>query len=253
MDRRPLAVALTLGVIRVPWRDRRNDVVTMESYWDSLADQDAGFYTATAHRHLDARYFVAGGTEASSFVDKFNLPNGQSDSLLEIGCGIGRMTQSFSSMYSRVFAVDISSVMLAKAKNALAGCPNVELRKVSGDGKLPFKEASFSAVFSYIVLQHIPSQEVQQKYIAETSRVLVPGGVAAIQLRRANPYAKARNVSARMVHSVQSRNVSHPAWKGASLSKSQLRQISLVNSTMTLDHPNLLHRWIRIEKKPLEA
>ena len=188
--------------------DRVPDI--MRSFWDKAADEDPGFYTATAHHSLDANYFQGGQSEARYYVETFNLPNNLAHndnkgqwtdaprSLLEIGCGAGRMTKSFSAMYDSVSAVDISDVMLQQAKTVLAGCRNVQLSKVPGDGSLPFGDDAFDVVFSYIVLQHIPARSIQERYISEAIRVLKPGGMAALQLRRRNPYALGRNLSARL-------------------------------------------------------
>jgi SAM-dependent methyltransferase len=52
-----------------------------------------------------------------------------------------------------------------------------------GDGATlePIPDDSADFVFSFTVLQHIPRVSVIEGYLAETARILRPGGVAALQ------------------------------------------------------------------------
>ena len=51
---------------------------------------------------------------------------------------------------------------------------------VEGDGtKMPFPDSSLSGAVSFIMLHHVPSAALQDRLIAETFRVLKPGGAFA--------------------------------------------------------------------------
>ncbi|MCA8956613.1 MAG: methyltransferase domain-containing protein, partial [Planctomycetes bacterium] len=70
--------------------------------------------------------------------------------------------------------VDVSGVMVAKARERLADLPNVSF--LEGDGwHLPLPDGAVDLVFSHIVFQHVPRPAVRS-YLAESFRVLRPGG-----------------------------------------------------------------------------
>ncbi len=75
--------------------------------------------------------------------------------VLDFGCGVGRITLPLAEMCDRVIGVDISSTMVAEAvKNANSkNVKNVEFIQ-SADGIAESKER-FDLVHSFIVIQHI--------------------------------------------------------------------------------------------------
>jgi len=75
--------------------------------------------------------------------------------MLEVGCGAGRMTGSFASLFETVYALDISQEMIQVAKSE------------SG--------AVLEFVFSYFVMQHLPTEDLALAYIREMLRVLKGG------------------------------------------------------------------------------
>jgi len=104
------------------------------------------------------------------------------DTVLDAGCGSGRYLNRFSDLKAFVVGVDVSIPMLKRAKEKSARKENVFL--VRGDiSNLPFKAASFNAVVSIAVLQHLPpkkyfvvNEEPCKKAVKEFVRVLKPGG-----------------------------------------------------------------------------
>jgi SAM-dependent methyltransferase len=93
---------------------------------------------------------------------------------LDFGCGVGRLTQALARSFSSCVGVDISQQMIQKAEsfNQHANCRFV----ANSDARLPFTDASFSFVYSNIVLQHVP-RRYSMEYLKEFVRVLAPGGV----------------------------------------------------------------------------
>ena len=152
----------------------------------------------------NARYFVNTKTAASKDVNEFDLrESGEyvyeryvagdpflasvlndptKDKVLEIGSGIGRMTEFFPKHFKKVSSVDISEAMLESAKKRLMHFPEVEL-KLSGGRTLDFSDNNFYLVFSYQTLQHIPTKELLSESLKEIYRTLKPGGVAKLHLR----------------------------------------------------------------------
>ena len=101
--------------------------------------------------------------------------------MLEVGCGAGRMTASFARRFASVYALDISEEMQNLAKQHLAEFQNIHW--VLGDGTslsaIPSESVDF--VFSYLVLQHLPTEDLAMSYVKEMLRVLKQGGMLLFQ------------------------------------------------------------------------
>lgn len=97
--------------------------------------------------------------------------------LLEGGCGTGRMTPSFAAKCDRLVAVDFSlrSLQRNRAKLRKQGVKNVDL--IQADlCHLPFRSEVFDRVVSCQVLEHIPTPESRLMAVQGLSRVLSRGG-----------------------------------------------------------------------------
>lgn len=100
--------------------------------------------------------------------------------VLEIGCGAGRITQMLVHAFDRVIAVDISPDMIAYAKTRVPD-ELISWRVGNGDS-LPCAGALVDAVFSCQVFQHFPDNAAQLAMFGEIARVLKPGGTFLIDL-----------------------------------------------------------------------
>lgn len=159
--------------------------------WDKKARENARYYVNTKTAlskdvnefdlresgNYDYERYVAGDPVLVSIL---NDP--VKDRVLEVGCGIGRMTEFFPKHFKKVSGVDISEVMLESAKKRLAHLPEVEL-KLSNGKTLDFPDNSFHLVFSYQTLQHVSTKELLLQNLKEIHRTLKPGGVAKLHLR----------------------------------------------------------------------
>jgi ubiquinone/menaquinone biosynthesis C-methylase UbiE/DNA-binding transcriptional ArsR family regulator len=98
--------------------------------------------------------------------------------LLDIGTGTGRVLELLAPRISRGLGIDASKAMLALARSRLsrAGCAHCAVRL--GDMyRLPLADASFDLVVLQMVLHYA---EDPAGVLAETARVLRPGGVAIV-------------------------------------------------------------------------
>ena len=91
------------------------------------------------------------------------------------------MTAHLAERFDRVLALDVSPVMLARARTAVTA-PNVEFRVVSGERLDGVADGVADAVVCYLVLQHLPRRAVVVAYLHEIARVLAPAGEAFVQL-----------------------------------------------------------------------
>ncbi|OGF64209.1 hypothetical protein A2661_00495 [Candidatus Giovannonibacteria bacterium RIFCSPHIGHO2_01_FULL_45_24] len=159
--------------------------------WNGLAKKNARYYANTktpSGRDVnefelretglaDYEKYVAGDALLARVLAKSNP-----SSTLEIGCGLGRMTEFFPRHFAKTCAIDISDVMVESAKKRLADTKNIDF-KIS-DGKIiAFPDNHFNFVFSYQTLQHIPARGILAAKFKEIYRTLKPGGIAKLHLR----------------------------------------------------------------------
>jgi len=115
-----------------------------------------------------------------------SLGNFQDKIVLEIGVGVGRMTEFFGQDFKMVHGIDIAPGMLSIAHKRLCPFSNIELIENEGD-TIPFPDEKFDLIFSYLVFKHLPNTALIQNYFEEIARSLKPSGLAKIHLRTGPP------------------------------------------------------------------
>ena len=98
-------------------------------------------------------------------------------SILEIGCGIGRLTEAIANNAPacQLHGIDISPEMLA-----LTPKPTKVKYNLCDGIKIPYADESFDSVYSMLTFQHI-DDTAMQCYIKEVHRVLKDNGVFRFQ------------------------------------------------------------------------
>ncbi len=159
-----------------------SDIASLESAWESLAQRDALHAILTDETKAGGRWDVAefmgtGDAEIETVLrhlDGLGCTPEWNGTALDFGCGVGRLTQALGRQFAACVGVDISRSMIEKAQslNQYDHCRYVQNSEV----RLPFADASFSFIYSNIVLQHIPPR-LAKEYLREFVRVLTPGGM----------------------------------------------------------------------------
>lgn len=204
-----------------------------KDYWNDAARDNAAWHIATRHRSESAQFFESGRREVDEFLAYGGVDLKDTDVLLEIGCGVGRMTRRLAERSGRVVACDVSGEMIAKARVNLADLHNIDYREVTGDGDLDLADTSVDAVFSYITMQHVPTAAAQERYFAESLRVLAPGGWALIQFRRSGILPRLIDWAGHLGHVVRGRRTMNRAWRGSRIKEQTLRDFA--SDTVTID------------------
>jgi SAM-dependent methyltransferase len=178
----------------------RRHVARMRRDWDRRALENARHYVATGQTAWsDREFFEAGEQEIRDHIlnDLQNICQGRDPkkmTVLEIGCGAGRVTRALARFFGEVYAVDISPQMVRQAREAVSDLPNAHVfcnngrdlsalyrrwwRRVGIGDRLEFDFA-----FSCMVFQHIPSRKVIASYSRAVNRLLRPGALFKFQVQ----------------------------------------------------------------------
>jgi ubiquinone/menaquinone biosynthesis C-methylase UbiE len=159
----------------------------MREAWDQRARENARHFIATLQDEwTDEEFFASGEATIDGHIrtDLQNICQGKDPSamrVLEIGCGAGRITRALTNFFGEVHAVDISSEMITRAKEALRDRPNAHVYQNNGMDLSVVPSLPFDFAFSLFVFQHIPSYEIIENYLREVNRLLVPGALFKFQ------------------------------------------------------------------------
>lgn len=209
----------------------------MKDFWDAKARENAMYYISS-YRAYDAQdpdeFWKWGAILAGQLLDESGIPFAGDETMLEIGCGIGRMTATFAGRFAQVHGIDVSGEMIRQAASNLEGFSNVALQVGNGSDLSCYADGSFDFVFSYITFQHIPDANVTLAYIREAGRVLKAGGHFYFQVNnmgstlrgRLNLGARIRSLLARRPKNAAAgsgpRDLDHPAWQGSRVTWEQI-------------------------------
>lgn len=150
------------------------------AYWDSVAArseadaQDAVLAGFRTKREFDD----SGRVDAAHLVLPFVS---SSDAVLDLGCGLGRLTKWTSPACRDVLAVDISTEMLRRARVNLAGFKNVRFRRLPRSLRIPTPDRSIDFLLYYHVSEHL-EREDNLKILKEIKRCLRRTGRALVEM-----------------------------------------------------------------------
>jgi ubiquinone/menaquinone biosynthesis C-methylase UbiE/glycosyltransferase involved in cell wall biosynthesis len=166
---------------------------TMREDWDERVRRHPWYYIATGPGSKAAsadiqpwasqeQFELSGDLSVDGILRDIEEYTHPEMTVLEIGCGGGRMLKPLARRFAEAIGVDISPAMIEHAREMLAGLPNVRLIVNSGSDLKQVGDESVDLAISFIVFQHIPDKDVIRSYLAETYRVLRPGGLFKFQV-----------------------------------------------------------------------
>jgi SAM-dependent methyltransferase len=203
----------------------------MRSYWDARAVENAPFFI---HSQLDydqpdlAEFWRSGEDNLRRTLEPFTPRFLATDRVLEIGCGIGRITRAIAGQAAHVVGVDVSEEMVRRARRELADLENVQILQGNGRDLSELASGSFDACYSFIVFQHIPDPDITCEYIVEIGRVLRPGGWAVFQvsdqpeIHRPAYYKRSLRAMVKMRRELRYRHTLEPQWLGSAVPRLKL-------------------------------
>lgn len=157
--------------------------VNQKQLWEALAKENPRYYINTdfGRRITESQFKQSGETAYSRLIVNDGLIWSR-DSIVDFGCGTGRLTEFMARDFKKVIGVDISPTMIAQGKTRLQTLKNVEFLEIDGQS-LPLPNNSVEVVFSYLVFQHIKNRKMVETAFGEIFRVLKPGGIFKTLLR----------------------------------------------------------------------
>lgn len=164
--------------------------------WERLAEVDAMWAVLTAPGRKGGRWnaeeFLATGeaeiehvlTTAEGLLGR----PAHRERALDFGCGVGRLTRALGKRFDHALGLDISAGMIERAQRLNDDVPACEFRVNAAPDLGTLEDNSYDVVYSSIVLQHLPSTQDIERYVAEFLRVARADGVVAFGIPRHIPF-----------------------------------------------------------------
>jgi SAM-dependent methyltransferase len=206
-----------------------SDAAHMQRFWDERAKENAKYYVDNRldyNRGDDQWFWDQGEKDLDTLLEAVGASLTAGDRVLDIGCGVGRLTRVAAARAAHVTGIDISAEMVDQARANLSAMDNVEFVVGDGTSLRPLPDGGFSAVISLVVFQHIPDPQVTLAYVREMGRVMQPGGWTAFQVSNdpdvhARDYPKAALVQRLLGRAPKGQD--DPAWRGSAVALDDLR------------------------------
>lgn len=151
--------------------------------WEKLATENSKYYINSDNgRGITEEQFRESGKNAyKKYITEDELINNKK-TIVDFGCGTGRLTEFMAKDFETVTGLDISRTMIAQGENRLRELKNVKLLETNGK-TIPLPDNFIDLVFSYLVFQHIKTRSMVKNTFKEIYRILKPQGVFKVLLR----------------------------------------------------------------------
>ena len=159
--------------------------------WTQLGEAKPHYSVLTNPRFLpteldaarEAEFFATAEEEVATF-HRLCHRNGvafEAESVLDFGCGIGRLGGPLAARFARYTGVDVSAPHLHQARARLAALGQAGAELMALDAFLAAPDRRWERVISLLTLQHSPPP-VMRWMLLELLLRLAPGGVAIVQI-----------------------------------------------------------------------
>ncbi len=105
----------------------------------------------------------------------------RSQTALDFGCGVGRLTRALAGYFQKCTGADISASMIAKGEELNQSVGNCKFVLNTADHLRIFSDDTFDMIYTGRVLQHMPSKSLMLSYMAEFIRTLRKDGLLVFQ------------------------------------------------------------------------
>lgn len=175
--------------------------------WEKYGKEDPYFGVITQEKFKKSNlteealdhFFESGRSHVNHVAEVFHSLSDKKlsrfRSVLDFGCGTGRLVIPFASIADKITGVDVSKSMLAEAEENLRKFKVENVTLIESNSLEVLKGQKFDLVHSFIVLQHIP---VSKGYglIRNLLDLIADGGCAMIHITYSNEQSGPRNIKA---------------------------------------------------------
>lgn len=169
------------------WEQKANENPLFAIMSDNIFEDKSKEFNA---EDLDAFYKKGKLLWKKYFSDLINEENVVlQKTVLEFGCGMGRLLANPASMGYKCIGLDISETQLELAKIYFPVKENVKFIKVDAKKQFELASESVDVIYSYAVFQHIKYLSDFYFSLSELTRILKKGGLIRIQFRTPNKYS----------------------------------------------------------------
>ena len=171
----------------VPWRAAGTTTEQKRSADEVVQETGWVFNNVTGSDLSLAEFVETGNHETLAYLTAFGLGDEphESQTLVEIGSGIGRMTASFTRLFGRVVACDLDAAFLERCRETVAQFGRPERLQTSpvADGRtIALPDNSTDVAFSYITFQHCHREDALA-LTNEALRIVHGGGHVVLNYR----------------------------------------------------------------------
>jgi len=166
---------MTLHALKRDW----DDLAELDPLWSILSEADKRY-----GRWDVGRFFATGDAEIRAVLEHARTLGHpvRWEQALDFGCGVGRLTRAMAAHFTRCFGVDISTRMVALAREWNRDIPGCRFVVNDHEDLRLFADGDMDFIYSRIVLQHLSRRAHIKSYVSEFIRVLRSGGLLVFEL-----------------------------------------------------------------------
>lgn len=160
--------------------DSQKFLSQMGKEWDDRVSHDYRYWMSDGVQDDEAMW-QTGQRDLSSLLEDLDSNSNKTKTLLDLGCGVGRLLKSASKTFGLVIGVDVSGQAILQAKKLLSDIPNIKLIQGDGDSLSQIASGTIDTAVSFASLCSIPAS-ITAAYFAELGRVMRSEGDLRLQV-----------------------------------------------------------------------
>jgi SAM-dependent methyltransferase len=189
--------------------------------WDEIASLDLewSILSDPTRRHggwTNAEFFETGRVEIQAALAKasvWSVPVHRR-SALDFGCGVGRVSRALTAEFPIVLGVDVSRVMVSRARDLNAGIEGLSFEVLGNAGLRSYGDREFDLVYSRLVLQHITDSQLLRRTVVGLVRLLADGGLLVFQVPASIPTRRRLQLRPRLYSALRKVGISETVLYG---------------------------------------
>lgn len=148
------------------------DHINEEMREDIIQKEVTATYSTIAPHFSQTRRKVP-WAEFTNWVEKYVKDSQQ---ILDIGCGNGRLYDSLKSKSIQYTGIDNNPDFIEIAKNSYSGEKNANFLIADLSDPLPFSDGQFDIIFCVATFHHLAGRQTRKNALKEFNRILKPSG-----------------------------------------------------------------------------